>query len=47
LFSTYIKEASNPNPDQEKQEYIDKYKDKYKQIKGLFGGNKIYESPKV
>lgn len=47
LFSTYIKEASNPNPDQNKQEYIDKYKIKYKQIKDLLGSNNSYESPKV
>lgn len=47
LFSTYIKESSNPSPDAKKQEYINKYKDKYKQVKGLMWSNNTYESPIV
>lgn len=47
LFSTYIKEASSLNPNQETQEYIDKYKDQYKQVKSLFRGKNTYESPNV
>ncbi len=47
LFSTYIKESSNPNPDVKEQEYINKYKDKYKRLKGLMWSNNTYESPIV
>ena len=47
LFSTYIKAYSDHNPDPKKQEYIDKYKDKYKQVKSFIWSNKTYESPKI
>ena len=47
LFSTYVKEASNPNPDQKTQENIYKYKDKYKRVKNLIGSNNTYEAPRV
>lgn len=45
LFSSYIKESSNPNPDPQKQEYINKYKDKYKQVRNLMWTNGAYQSP--
>ena len=47
LFRTYIKAYSNPNPDPKSQEYIDKYKDKYKQVRSLLWNNNTYESPKI
>jgi len=49
-FSSYIKEASKPIPDPEKQEYIDKYKEKYKKVKGMIGMigmDGVYTSPMV
>jgi hypothetical protein len=44
-FSSYLKEASKAVPDPEKQEYIDKYKEKYKKVKDIIGMNGIYTAP--
>ena len=46
-FSSYLKEASKPVPDPEKQEYIDKYKEKYKKVKDMIGMNGVYSAPIV
>jgi hypothetical protein len=32
-FRSYIKEASKANPDPTKQEFVDKYKEKFKKVK--------------
>jgi hypothetical protein len=34
-FRSYIQEASKANPDPTKQEFIDKYKEKFRKIKDM------------
>ena len=47
-FSTYITEASKPTPDSNYQEYITKYKEKYKKIKGrIMKESETYEAPTI
>lgn len=44
-FRSYIKEASKPNPDPTKQEFIDKYKEKYKKVKEMVWIHNTYTAP--
>ena len=46
-FRFYIKEASKPNPDPTKQEFIDKYKEKYKKVKDMVWIHNTYTTPVV
>lgn len=47
-FSTYITEASKPTPDSNYQEYITKYKEKYKKIKGrIMKESETYDTPTI
>ena len=47
LFHTYIKEASSPNPDPAKQEYIDMWKSLFKWVKGVIWKDNNYVSPTI
>lgn len=46
-FSTYIKEASKITPNQDKQEFIDWYKEKLKTVKSRVWKDNFYTSPTV
>ena len=47
LFRKYINEASKPNLEQTQQEFVNKYKDTYKKIRGLLWSNQSYVQPTV
>ena len=47
LFHTYIKEASNPNPDPWKQEYVDMWKSVFKWVKWMIWNGNTYASPTI